>query len=335
MEVLMSISHRLDCFKLHDGTNLAWSFDPLVSTGDSAEPAAKKTRLLDTEYPVEIAFDICVKRDCEDDDPHAAKVKNAWFRICFKKTAEFPFSLVDQLLVTQVVNTALRNGMMKAGLQAFGRSPQMFYFPKNKHDGLLPERLQKKLEGFIIPLLGLRQSVRCTSGQSLLLVADFGIGYAYNSEHSKPPTPIKLLDEIHHTLANVSISSFHEAVPVSKRAMIEEALRKRTFHVEYERFGMWQQKMEIKKGREWTEKNRTFVRRNQKVWRSKGVEPSIVWNDGHPHTFLREMQGETKEYTEEEYFLEAYGIKLKYPKMPLVRIDKVSLYPMELLYQGW
>jgi hypothetical protein len=328
-----SISHSLSCLKFHDGTNLAWSFVPLVPTGNSSEPATKKTRMLETQK-VEVAYDVSIKRDCDDDDPHAAKVRNAWFKVCFKETEQFSFDLLNSMLAAQVVNTALRNGMITSGLKAFGRSPHMFYFPKSEHHDLLPEKLQRKLEGLIIPLLGLRQSVRCTSGQSLILVADFGLGYAYNDEHSRPPRPIKLLDEDRRTLAGIPISSFHDAIPVAQRAAIEQALQKRTFHVEYKRSGMWQQKWEKNKGRAWVEQNRTFVRRNQKIWRGNGVEPSIVWNDGPPHTFVVEREGKAKEYTEEEYFLEVYGIKLKYPKMPLVQIDKISFYPVELLYQG-
>jgi hypothetical protein len=194
------------------------------------EPAAKRIRL---EPSNEIVFEVKVARDCDDNDPNRSKVKDCWYLVCFTETATVRFDVLNDALIAQVVNTTIRNSMLMSGMKVFGRSPAMFFFPKEEQKQVLSGWLESKLYKSIIPLLGLKQSVRMSASDSnqLLLVADFGMRYAYNDA---PPKMFNVLEVEKDErsgrptgkgkLAGITIGNLHKPVPMDQRADVSKAL---------------------------------------------------------------------------------------------------------------
>jgi len=89
----------------------------------------------------------------------------------------------------------------------------------------------------------------------------------------------------------------------------------------------------------------TQTRRNQKMSRdtknkdSKSFNRSIIWgaDDVNLHSFdyVAGPDQQAIKITVAEYFWKRYGIKLRYPRMPLVSIGKREWFPVEFLFQAF
>ena len=61
-------------------------------------------------------------------------------------------------------------------------------------------------------------------------------------------------------------------------------------------------------------------------------KPNIIWSS-HDHSFEKK-DGEVKRMlTVAEYYERIYGIRLKYPNMPIVSVNRKGYFPVEFLYQ--
>lgn len=311
---------------------------------ETLDPIIKRRRL-DSPNDDEVTFRVRVKEDCEESDPSKEKSKNRWFLVRFKQTLKVPFNAVKSSMVVGCLNTAIKNSMI-TNMFAFGRSPFMFYFKPDQQAQLLPQFMKRHLNEALMPLLGLRQSIRLTTQNEFLLVADFGIRWAYNeATNGHPPAPFKMLDvkkgEQKGVLAGVVVSNVRECIPVEERNAIENALKQRTFHVRYYKGDVWVKQQQAKKGLDpedlkKIEQRKIFEKRNQRVWKVPhgSSDECIVWNPA-----LYTFAYDDEQVSVCEYFKRRYGLVLEYPKMPLVRVpgrcmEIKEFYPVELLSQG-
>jgi hypothetical protein len=233
---------------------------------------------------------------------------------------------------------------MITDMLALGRSPYMFYFKPDEQARLLPSHKPNLVKIFnektVAALLGLKQSVSLTTNNKFLLMADFGIRWVYNDQkRTNPQGPFSILDAL-----KVELGAFeqHVCIPQARRNEVEKALKQRTFHVKYFKGKDWVEQQRAKgKTDEWIRKNEWFEKRNQRVLKDPNESQCIVWSadESHdrdastPNSYTFPF-GEVAEITVCEYFQRRWGLRLQYPKMPLVRISKSEYYPVELLYQG-
>jgi hypothetical protein len=176
--------------------------------------------------------------------------RHQWFLVTFDLTSTFNYE--QSKLMQAALNTALRNSLMQPPslLWALGRSPHLFFFPPKQYN-VLPGFLQNKVHSAIMPMLGLKPSIRSVENeQSFLLLADYGLSYAYNDE--APPAPAdrgpklkKPFFPLLHVEANgnsatlagtdVRIGNVHATIPPPLREDVTRALQQRTFHLRYDK----------------------------------------------------------------------------------------------------
>ena len=156
-------------------------------------------------------------------------------------------------------------------------------------------------------------------------------------------------------LAGIWIENLSEPIPENQRQEVHQSLQKVTFHIRYRCGERWINEMmqksirgvddndlrgKEKKVRGWAKK-KLPNRRLMKLSNTVPLETNIVWAADDPNLFsfefeFRNAQGEREEsrnITVAEYFATRYDIRLKYPKMPLVRISKEEYFPVEFLFQ--
>jgi hypothetical protein len=86
----------------------------------------------------------------------------------------------------------------------------------------------------------------------------------------------------------------------------------------------------------------TVVRRNKRMTKDTQRKVGICWAADDPEEYFfeqRPRKGEPEDtpvirHTLASYYEQAYGIKLRYPKMPIVFIGKKEWYPMEFMTQA-
>lgn len=313
---------------------------PLVLEKEISEPDLKKPRLSILQENGDLAFKVQANLNCDDDDPSKDKSKTRWFQVRFRLVASVPFDVLCRAMVVACVNTALKNSMI-VKMIPFGRSPDAFFFKLDQQAQLRPKTMTDRyLNDSEEPIIGLRQSVRpALSENCLWLIAKPAMRRVYKEEKKNPPGPYKILEVKHRdtaVLAGVQIANLQQCVPVENREEIEKALMGRTFHVKYLRGSKWVEKVQ-KKGKplEWIEKHKHFEKRNQKVWKvpNDSKETCIVWAADDPDLYRFEDQNGTRQ-TVYSYYQEQHGLRLQYPKMPIVRISKIEYFPVEYLNQG-
>ena len=83
----------------------------------------------------------------------------------------------------------------------------------------------------------------------------------------------------------------------------------------------------------------TKMRKNKRMLEDKKINQRIIWGADDPelYSFDRESPdgGKPTVMTVARYFYEAHGIKLKYPRMPMVFLGKKEWFPIELLSQAF
>ena len=105
---------------------------------DNSEPQDAKT----SATSLSNHYEVRVKEDCDEEDPNADRVKNAWFLVRFVEVGCIKASFVQNLhqikqdqinhadQVRQATDIVLKTSMRSVGMMAFGRSPKTFYFPQ-------------------------------------------------------------------------------------------------------------------------------------------------------------------------------------------------------------
>lgn len=334
-------------FKIHDGTNIAYSrlrLDPVkdkklyLNYQDTFEyrendDAIQEDNEKETEMQlskkqktqddiVEYIVSITVNSDEDDSDTTA---KKGWYLISFQHVGIVSTNLSADgkamLPVVNCINTALKGNMISHCI-GFGRSPHMYFFrPPKEQEAILPPFLKEKLYNSIIPLLGLKQSVRyCTNSiHGLLLVADFGVRYMYNDINAKTKEPFRVLQIDPHgnrqsaTIANtIKIQNVHNYIPPGVRPDLEKRLQKVNFHIQYYRGGQYENKLRSRQRKQQMEeqsnqidaktsiketagnlhqkpltddqieKMKYFLKKNQRLLESTPDGPSIIWE---PNTY--------------------------------------------------
>jgi hypothetical protein len=140
------------------------------------------------------------------------------------------------------------------------------------------------------------------------------------------------------TLAGVRIPTPHVPVPPELRAEIGKKLTTLTFHISHNRLQTeWEQKMKGKgKSREWIQNNALMHYRNRRVFKKEKTK-MICWTADDPQDYSFEYtnaNGVKEQTTVYKYYHASYGIVLKYPKMPLVRVSENEYFPVEFLTYG-
>jgi hypothetical protein len=140
------------------------------------------------------------------------------------------------------------------------------------------------------------------------------------------------------TLVGVRIPTPHVPVPPELRAEIGKKLTTLTFHVSHDRqHSKWTQKMRDKgKSAEWIQTNALKHYRNRRVFKRDKTR-MICWTADDPQDYSFEhtnANGEKEQTTVFKYYQASYGITLKYPKMPLVRVSENEYFPVEFLTYG-
>lgn len=84
-------------------------------------------------------------------------------------------------------------------------------------------------------------------------------------------------------------------------------------------------------------KNKPF-RKDRREDDSKGHGQRIILSANNPALYSFTVEGQ--ETTVASYFENRYGIRLKYPSMPIIYVDDISKrgggwYPIELVYQAF
>ena len=409
--------------KIYDGTNVAYSrfrLTPVENNTRKLYTEYRETYELrnneqDNEYYQEsaakkqkkdeiIEYIICINMNADDDDADTT-VKKGWYLVSFRHVSDVPMSLTDEsnaiLPLVNCINTALKGNMISHCV-GFGRSPYMYFFqPPKEQEAILPVFLKEKLYNSIIPLLGLKQSVRYCSNSTygLLLVADFGLRYMYNDVNARTNEPFHVLQVDPSgrsaTIANtVNINNVHEHIPRDLWEDLSKRLQKINFHVRYYRGGIYENKLRAQQQRqqlqeadqenltkgepeestggnqrrkpltdEQIERKKFFLKKNVRLHMANDG-PSIIW-EPEKYTFRYIPKANTRsqslsknnfdsgiladssnpeaptnerQITVARYFLEQYDYKLKYPKMPLIRVksrhkDMKEYYPLEMLLQ--
>jgi hypothetical protein len=176
--------------------------------------------------------------------------RHQWFLVSFDLTSTFTYE--QSKLMQAALNTALCNSLMQPPslLWALGRSPHLFFFPPKKYN-VLPSFLQNKVQSAIMPMLGLKPSIRSVENeQSFLLLADYGLSYAYNDEApssssergakiKKPFFPLLNVDASGTAAmlagTDMRIVNVHATIPHPMREDMKRALQQRTFHLRYDK----------------------------------------------------------------------------------------------------
>ena len=246
-------------------------------------------------------------------------VRKGWYLVSFQYVSKFSMDLLaNGNAIVNCINTALRGNMISHCV-GFGRSPHMFFFrPPKEQEAILPSFLVEKLYNSIIPLLGLKQSVRyCADRDLLLLVPNFGIRYMYNDVDAKTREPFHVLQIDPHgnrqsaTIATIiNILNVHDSIPPDDRSKLENHLKKINFHVRYYKGGQYENKLRAQQAKqkmavheyvvtadanestshvkrtlltdEQIEKKKYFLKINQRLL--VGEEESIIW-DPSSYTF--------------------------------------------------
>jgi hypothetical protein len=274
---------------------------------------SKKQKILDV-----IEYIVSVNMNSDDDDEGDTTVRKGWYLVSFKHVAEISMnSTTSNAIVPFVncINTALKGNMI-SHCMGFGKSPYMFFFhPPKEQEAILPPFLKEKLYNSIIPLLGLKQSVRycANSMYGLLLVADFGLRYMYNDINARTKDPFHVLQINQYgkpqsaTIANaIEIQNVDDYIPYHLRSEIEKRLQKIYFHIRYYRGGKYENKLRAKQRMqqenlvmknseestdykqrepltdEQIEKKKFFLKKNERLFKSTIGEPSIIWE---PNTY--------------------------------------------------
>jgi hypothetical protein len=294
------------------------STDAIQAEKETGMQVPKKQKK--SEAAVEYIISMCMNSDDDDAD---TKVRKAWYLVSFQYATALSMNLLSgsnaNLPLVNCINTALRGNMISHCI-GFGRSPYMYFFhPPKEQEAILPSFLKEKLYNSIIPLLGLKQSVRyCADLSALLLVADFGIRYMYNDVNAKTKEPFHVLqiDPYNHqsaTIANtVKIRNVHDMIPLEDRPELEKRLKKINFHIRYYKGGQYENKLRAQQRKQQTdeqesktaadtlentsqiprtpltdeqiEKKKYFLKKNQRLFLSTAGESSIIW-DPRSYTF--------------------------------------------------
>ena len=87
-------------------------------------------------------YEVCVKKDCEEDNTQADQVNNTYFLMTLTEVGTIPYSLVRKMFsrerreydrlegVRRALDVVIKSDQLCAGMADTGRSPHVFYFDR-------------------------------------------------------------------------------------------------------------------------------------------------------------------------------------------------------------
>lgn len=214
--------------------------DPVLLADDTTDGNPPTKKLKPSESTDVVQYLVLVNVD--SDESAALSCRREWFLVSFQLTNTFNYE--ESKKMQAALNTALRASLVQPPslLWALGRSPNFFFFPPQYN--VLPHFLQNKVHSAIMPMLGLKPSIRAIeNAQSFLLLADYGLSYAYNDEGpgttkvKKAMFPLLLVNGSSATLSgtDLRILDVNAVIPPAMRAEMKRSLLRRKFHLRYDK----------------------------------------------------------------------------------------------------
>ena len=281
------------------GISQPGKYGPADDGGHSAQKGADLTRR---------TYEVCVKKDCEEDDPQADRVDNAYFLVTLTEVGTIPYSLVQKMFsrerqesnrleeVRQALDVVLKSAQLCAGMVAMGRSPRVFYFDQRVQGELAQNsealrRLASNPKIMESLFVGLKQTIeRCVDG-GVFVLADAAVDFV-DRDADRNGNPIPIIDERNNTIAGVRCDLMHPIQDTGKQEQIKERLRNLTLNIRYERppSPEWvaRQRERGKTDQEIRRKN-TMVRLNARLRLDNrpevGTSTSICWRADDPNMY--------------------------------------------------
>lgn len=210
---------------------------------------------------------ISVKRNVEETDEDADKVRNQWFRVRLLEVAAIPFREVQKALqglqqetdylskIKQATEVIMKSAQF-AIMHSFGRSPHRFYFPEDVQNNIISEfspksRLKKDYfktnpPNPLVPHIGLESSLKLCSGGKMMVNADTCLDYFCREYYPQDKShndktgfqehvPVPVLDCENRKIVDKKIENLDICIPDRLQDEVKSIIKKISFHVIYYR----------------------------------------------------------------------------------------------------
>ena len=268
--------------------------------------------------------------------------------VVFHKTNTIRYSDVMKQLsgeifteeITMLFNVVLKSiAILTKGMISLDPTSSAVYFPLPDQRRLLPRDVKKETEDETkIFLSGLQMNVVTQGG--MFVQIENSVKYAdkeywqipqEDDRHRDGASRVPLLNQNKATICGIPIANLHRPGGLES---IEGAIGKLgSVHVIYT------SKKNVKPGKDGVliYKNKQF-RKSKREDDSKGHGKRII--SAADDRLLYSFSVEGEELTVASYFDRKFGIKLKYPNLPIIYVDSISKhgggwYPIEFVYQAF
>mmetsp|Transcript_15832 Transcript_15832/g.24306 ORF Transcript_15832/g.24306 Transcript_15832/m.24306 type:complete len:1247 (-) Transcript_15832:149-3889(-) len=325
--------------------------------GADAETRNRESSRLFHDYKVR-ALATCDETDTFKSDRYG------WYIVRLQEIQKLDENSQGQELET-MMDIVLKNKFVAAKMKIDGKSLRKFYIPDdvtNCTRNLIGHQIFQAFgrRGKVsAPLIGVSNTVRICQGGRMFVTIDsvldvFDIDHTCNRNGERQPIPILDTTSRPRTIAGIDVENYirnqQKITDKNIQHEILEALKKISFHMRYEKkvdekaLNSFREKLQeegkseeaiTSKVAEWRFRKSKMEMLNK--WLKKDVENPVIWS-ANDHTFEYKRDGEAKTVSIPEYYEEQYGIKIKYPCMPVVFIKdgrREGYFPIEFIFQAF
>ncbi|KAL7521041.1 hypothetical protein ACHAWX_005735 [Stephanocyclus meneghinianus] len=290
-------------------------------------------------------FRVCIKQDCEEDNPDAMKVKNEWYLVVLTKTHDIPFSDIAAAIsgrnadlaeeLSMKLNVIMKSIGVQMGMLQLAPNSSSLFFPLREQLKLFNQRMIEADHGKKFLLSGIKQ-VAIFSSTGCNIQSDPIVNWfdkeKYEIDRSEK---IPLIDGRASTIGGVRVRFNTLRSDLRAQEEVLSALSKLIFNVEY-----WIKKPDPKKEEAMIAQGKTAqdinesrrrVFMNQTLKVDQDSKEKIKWSPDD-HSF---QLGESEIVTVTQYYARRYGIVLDVD-LPIVHIGKKHGWlPLEFCYQAF